>query len=177
MAALKFSSSSHLSSSLSQYDFIQPSFPVWCPFLLHQTVRAPPAATAVVLQGATLMHDWLHCYEPTKASFSAALPPATCKCCACSINTGQDYLKNLLKRIRHFYQFICDAVPAATLVLFSISAVSECLADNNTLKGKTMDVCERLSGDCSLFYQKDKTLHLNIKGEKRNGRENHRDLL
>lgn len=52
-----------------------------------------------------------------------------------------------------------------------------------------MDVCERLSGDCFgeggggggwaspiLFYQKDKTLHFNIKGEKRNGRENHRDL-
>lgn len=163
-AALNFSSSPHLSSSLSQYDFIQPSFPLWCPFLLHQTVRAPPAARAVVLQGATVVHDWLRRYDPTEASFSAALPPATCSRCACSINTGQDYLKNLLKRMWPFYQFIGDALPAATLAVFSISAVSECLADNNTLKRKTVDACERLSGDCFgfflfpvLFYQKDKT--------------------
>lgn len=43
-----------------------------------------------------------------------------------------------------------------------------------------MDVCERLSGGFFyyyLFYQKDKTLHLNIKGNKMSGHENYRGHL
>lgn len=69
---------------------------------------------AVLLQGTTDMHDLLHCYESTNGSSSSkclacacSASPATWQCCECMLHQrcGQDYLKNLLKLILHFYHF------------------------------------------------------------------------
>lgn len=97
---------------------------LWYPALPQSfsPLSAPEFESALLWQFLFLpgMHEWLHCYESTSGSSSSqclacacSASPATLQCCERMLHQGcgQDYLKNLLKLILHFFIISAHSAP------------------------------------------------------------------